>query len=596
MLETVSVTGAEKLSENQNGQVITWVLTNIAKGSATIVVKVKVNAVGDLTNNLTIVGPHGTDATVNCTIKPIPIVDISVNITTDKEEYFIDDIAVVNITVSNSPDSNNATQVSLSDFIPDEFEFVDCNPSSGTFDPVSKVWFIGDLENGTQVSLVLFLRAKSVGIDIDNAVEVRCGEKEINYTNNRDHKPVVIVPLPEIQKSVNTTRTYNHRFVEYYLTVNNTGNNNYTKNLTVIDNLPVGLIFSGTISIEGADLVVENVNGQNISWIINNIPAKSIAVITLKVFVNGTGDLVNNLTIIDINGKNDTVNCTITSDPVADLEIIKFVSSTIPHKNDKIIWTIIVTNKGPNTAVNTKVTDKLPSGLIYVSDDSLNNYNSKSGIWTIGDLANGESAKINIVTLVATTNRTIVNLADVTSDTYDPNDTNNHCNSSTTVPPEADLVITVEPEVEEVIVGDKVVIKVIVVNNGPDTAENTRASIKLPKGLELLGEEVSKGTYDPETGIWTIGDLAPGEEVTLILNTRALVSGKVIVEASVISDTFDSDLSNNNDSAEVEVLPPQEQNKVSVSETPKMYATGNPIVMVLLALLAIAGVSLRRKD
>ena len=118
----------------------------------------------------------------------------------------------------------------------------------------------------------------------------------------------------------------------------------------------------------------------------------------------------------------------------------------------------------------------------------------------------------------------------------------------------------------------------------------------MPKGLELLGEEVSKGTYDPETGIWTIGDLAPGEEVTLILNTRALVSGKVIVEASVISDTYDSDLSNNNDSAEVEVLPHQEPNKVSVSETPKMYATGNPIVMVLLALLAIAGVSLRRKD
>ena len=33
----------------------------------------------------------------------------------------------------------------------------------------------------------------------------------------------------------------------------------------------------------------------------------------------------------------------------------------------------------------------------------------------------------------------------------------------------------------------------------------------------------------------------------------------------------------------------------SKNKTPTMHATGNPIVMVLLALFAIAGVSLRRK-
>ena len=107
----------------------------------------------------------------------------------------------------------------------------------------------------------------------------------------------------------------------------------------------------------------------------------------------------------------------------------------------------------------------------------------------------------------------------------------------------------------------------------------------------------SKGTYDPETGIWTIGELAPGEEVTLILETEALKSGKITVKASVESDTYDPDMSNNNDTTEITVNDPIiDEPPVEVPETPKMYATGNPIVMVLLALFAIVGVTLRRKD
>ena len=592
-IETVGIKGAEFVGkETVNGQVITWTITGIAD-TATIAVKVKVNAVGNLTNNLTIVGPEGTSATVNCTITAVPVVDISVNITADKKEYFIDDDAVLIIKVSNSPESSNATHVSLNHVIPSEFELVNFTVSNGTFDSANKVWYIGDLENGTEVYLVAFLKAKAAGVDIDNVVIVKCDEKELNYTNNMDNDPVVVVPLPAIKKSVNTTRTYNHRFVEYYLTVNNTGINDYTKKLLVIDDLPDGLVFSGTISIEGADLIKENAEGQNISWIITNISAKSVSVITLKVFVNGTGDLVNNLTIIDEHGDNDTVNCTIISDPVADLEITKTVSTTIPHKNDIIIWTITVKNNGPNTAVNTRVTDRLPSEVVYDSDD-LNCYDSKSGIWTIGDLASGESITIHIKTKVVKTNTTITNFADVESDTYDPNETNNRCNSSTEVPPEADLSVSVMPDISEVKVGDKVIITITVKNDGPDTAENTRASIKVPKELEVLGYEPSQGTYDPETGTWDIGDVPPGEEVTLILTARAIADGKVIVEASVTCDTYESDLSNNNASAEISILP-EDETPAEGHELPKMHATGNPVAMVLLALLAVAGISIRRK-
>ena len=89
-----------------DGQKVTWRITNItAKSNATITIRVKVVGIGDniirnstfiannvtndpavkyvgnLTNNLTVVGPNGTVNSTDLTVYPVPIVDISVNIT-----------------------------------------------------------------------------------------------------------------------------------------------------------------------------------------------------------------------------------------------------------------------------------------------------------------------------------------------------------------------------------------------------------------------------------------------------------------------------------------------------------------------------------
>ena len=71
-----------------------------------------------MTNNLTVKGPRNSTDMVNCTIAPMPIVDISVNITSDKDEYFVDDVAVWTITVSNAANGTNATNIKLSELIP----------------------------------------------------------------------------------------------------------------------------------------------------------------------------------------------------------------------------------------------------------------------------------------------------------------------------------------------------------------------------------------------------------------------------------------------------------------------------------------------
>ena len=88
----------------------------------------------------------------------------------------------------------------------------------------------------------------------------------------------------------------------------------------------------------------------------------------------------------------------------------------------------------------------------------------------------------------------------------------------------------------------------------------------------------------------------PTEEATMIIETIALTTGLITNEANVTSDTFDPDMSNNYDNETVvinEVPETPKQPKVEpVNATP---ATGNPLIMILLALIALGIGTIRRK-
>ena len=73
---------------------------------------------------------------------------------------------------------------------------------------------------------------------------------------------------------------------------------------------------------------------------------------------------------------------------------------------------------------------------------------------------------------------------------------------------------------------------------------------------------------------------------------EALTVGKHVNEAYVVSDTYDPDLSNNNDTAKVVVIDEEEP---PVPKVPTLPPTGNPILLVILSLLAIVGVNIKRK-
>ena len=83
--------------------------------------------------------------------------------------------------------------------------------------------------------------------------------------------------------------------------------------------------------------------------------------------------------------------------------------------DDTVVYTITVTNNGPNDATGVEVTDMLPAP--YVSDDC-GGMDVPPWTWTIGDLANGEMAVCNITVDVSgvTAGTEISNTAQVTAD------------------------------------------------------------------------------------------------------------------------------------------------------------------------------------
>src|SRR5262249_52580803 len=80
----------------------------------------------------------------------------------------------------------------------------------------------------------------------------------------------------------------------------------------------------------------------------------------------------------------------------AALALPKMADNATPAAAANVVFTITVTNNGPNNATGVVVNDFLPAGLTWVSDDSAGAYVPATGLWTVGALANAASATLNI--------------------------------------------------------------------------------------------------------------------------------------------------------------------------------------------------------
>jgi hypothetical protein len=157
----------------------------------------------------------------------------------------------------------------------------------------------------------------------------------------------------------------------------------------------------------------------------------------------------------------------------------------------------------------------------------------------------------------------------------------------------ADLQVAILSNAKYAKMGDKVKFMLVAYNDGPDTARNVVVRYAFYSGnVWFYNAKPSKGYYDPINGTWYIGDMEPGEYQYLYLEGIVMTQEDVLMLAYISSDTPDPIEYNNFDYWVIDV----ESDVPEYSDEPQtMHETANPIALALLALVSLAGVSLKRK-
>jgi uncharacterized repeat protein (TIGR01451 family) len=290
-------------------------------------------------------------------------------------------------------------------------------------------------------------------------------------------------------------------------------------------------------------------------------------------FINGTASIIFTANAVGVQHVNATIDnenrtATITINPSGHVNITKTADNYTPNYWDGVIFTITARNEGPDDVEGLEITDILPNGLTLISADTHGFGSYNSGIWNIGKLANGTTAILTLV-VNATSTGTFSNWANVTAQTtYDPEPWSQD-NTIITVSSAADIAVEKsfydydgEYEITSANYWDVISTRILVTNNGPDTATNVVISDIFGSGLSFADEWWVKwdindfywnwndASFDPATMTWTIPSLPAGQTAALDIMTNLTSTGTLHNYAELVSsETYDWNHTNNNDTA-----------------------------------------------
>ncbi|MDI6050786.1 Ig-like domain-containing protein [Flavobacterium sp. XS2P24] len=337
----------------------------------------------------------------------------------------------------------------------------------------------------------------------------RFGVESITY-----QRLLCVTPSADLSilKTVNNPTPNIGSNVIFTLTANNAGPDSAT-GVTVNDLLPSGYTFVSATASTGT-----YTSGTGV-WSVGTLANGSSATLNITATVNATGSYANTATIAANEADPTPGNNTSTSTPVpvpqANVSVAKTVNNPTPNVGSNVIFTLTASNAGPSSATGVSVTDALPAGYTFVSATaSTGTYSSGTGIWSIGTLANGASATLNITATVNATG-SYANTATIAANEADPTPGNNTSTSTPVPVPQANVSVAKTVNNPTPNVGSNVIFTLTASNAGPSSATGVSVTDALPSGYTFVSATASTGTYTSGTGVWSVGTLANGASATL---------------------------------------------------------------------------------
>ncbi len=485
-----------------------------------------------------------------------------------------------------------ATNITLQNNYPTEFNVTNVAPSVGTWNSATKTWSIPSLVNGGFQTITFRGLANCYTTSLRNFAQVMTATQTDPDSPHGD--------------DINQTADQDDEFVLNYNALTCTANNADLALTSSLIRTPIlngdSLVFNIVVSNSGplaaTGVTVKNVIPASLSaliattttgsvtgdtWTVGNLANGASATLTFRgvVTLAATARVFAQVqtgspTDSDSPHGNDTnqtadeddetaLSIAATGSPSADLALTMTATPTAVGVGSNVAFTLTLTNNGPSAATGVTVRDVLPTGLTQgTTSPSIGTFSA--GNWTIPTLASGASATLTINASVSAITTTIRNFAQVTaSGLPDPDSAPN--NNATTTPVEDDEAVAVLsnqsnsqcdldvvlscPYATALPIYQNVNFVCTVRNTGGAAASGVRVGLTVPTGLAFSSSSTTRGSYDSWAGVWLVGNVAAGETVTLTINLFTLQTTTSMFAQVVAASPTDVDSSPNNNAAGV---------------------------------------------
>lgn len=355
---------------------------------------------------------------------------------------------------------------------------------------------------------------------------------------SEDDEDSLTIPTPTVDvsltKTVDKDETYVGDTVTFTIEVGNNGDYGAT-NVIVSDPLPSGYSLISSQATSGS------YDPATALWEIPFLDSNQNATLEMLVTVMDLEHYTNiakleSVDQIDSNASNDQDEASISLVPLVDISLSKSVDKRAPNVGESVLFTLALTNNGPDTATNLEVEDVLPIG--YTAGVINDNGKIDGSIikWSIPSLPIGSmylsyEATVNVPTGVSGEYKNTAQLTKVdqmdpdSSPNNDDNDQSEDDEDSHIIPTpivDIDIVKSVEPDIGAV--DDEVVFTILVTNHGPYEATNLGVIDDLPEGYSYVSATAERGSYDLVSGVWEIDAL--GMDETTELQITAVITDK----------------------------------------------------------------------
>ena len=284
------------------------------------------------------------------------------------------------------------------------------------------------------IQILIPVTAPNYGGAFSNVAEV-----QPDPANNTESDPSTNISISSVQVlSPNVTKTFvPDEIMETQtslltFTITNIPGNLAQSGISFTDNLPAGIVLAGDpawVQSNGCTADFVGLTDDDFVGIANLVFPDGVSECTFSVLVTSdtsalyTNEFANfsNLNNIDATGIFATLNV-LPIPPSADLEILVAPNQTQYCEGDEAIFTLTITNNGPDDVTNVAIAQYLnPLGFTYISDNASGTYTNTTGIWEltaidISAIAGNNTFTAEITTTILDVNIAIVNQFETTAE------------------------------------------------------------------------------------------------------------------------------------------------------------------------------------